>query len=81
MSEFVDRELLPLLATIHCYIKDTTFFSHKLSRFDNLPDNAILATLDVTALYSGIPNTDGIRACKKYLDNRALVAIYDENIS
>ena len=32
------------------YIKDTTDFLNKLSRFDNLPDNTILVTLDVTVL-------------------------------
>ena len=55
MSAFVDRELQPLLANIPSYIKDATDFMNELSRFDNLPDNTILVTLDVTALYSSIP--------------------------
>ena len=38
VSVFVDRELQPLLASIPSYIKDTTDFLNKLSRFDNLPD-------------------------------------------
>ena len=70
MSAFVDRELQPLLANILSYIEDTTDFLNKLSRFDNLPDNTIRVTLDVTALYSSIPHNDGIKACKKYLDSR-----------
>ena len=80
MSAFVDRELQPLLANIHSYIIDTTDFLNKLSRFDNLPDNTILVTLDVTALYSGIPHNDGIGACKKYLDRRALSTTSSEDI-
>ena len=56
VSAFVDRELQPLLANIPSYIKDTTDLLNKLSRFNNLPDNTILATLDVTALYSNIPH-------------------------
>ena len=49
VSAFVDRELQHLLANIPSYIKDTTDFLNKLSRFNNLPDNTILVTLDVTA--------------------------------
>ena len=80
VSAFVDRELQLLLANIPSYIKDTTDFLNKLSRFDNLPDNTILVTLDVTALYSNIPHNDGIGACKKYLDRRALSTTSSEDI-
>ena len=80
VSAFVDRELQPLLANIPIYIKDTTDFLNKLSRFDNIPDNTILVTLDVTALYSNIPHNDGIGACKKYLDRRALSTTSSEDI-
>ena len=52
----------------------------KLSRFHNLPDNTILVTLDVTALYSSIPLNDGIGACKKYLDRRTLSTTSSEDI-
>ena len=80
VSAFVDRELQPLLANIPSYIKDTTDFLNKLSRFNNLPDNTILVTLDVTALYSNIPHNDGIGACKKHLDRRALSTTSSEDI-
>ena len=80
MSAFVDRELQPLLANIPGYIQDTTDFLNTLSRFDNLPDNTISVTLDVTALYSSIPHNDGIGACKKHLDRRALLTTSSEDI-
>ena len=77
---YVDRELQPLLANIPSYIKDTTDFFNKLSRFNNLPDNTILVTLDVTALYSNIPHNDCIGACKEHLDTRALSTTSSEDI-
>ena len=80
VSAFVDKELQPLLANIPSYIKDTTDFLNKLSRFNNLPDNTILVTLDVTALYSNIPHNNGIGACKKHLDRRALSTTSSEDI-
>ena len=80
VSAFVDRELQPLLANIPSYIEDTTDFFSKLSRFNNLPDNTILVTLDVTALYSNIPHNDGIGVCKKHVDRRALSTTSSEDI-
>ena len=41
VSAFVERELQPLLANIPSYIKHTTDFLNKVSRFDNLPINTI----------------------------------------
>ena len=80
VSAFVDGELQPLLANIPSYIKDTTDFLNKLSRFDNLPDYAILVTLDVTALYYSIPHNDGIGAYEKHLDVKALSTTSIEDI-
>ena len=80
MSAFVDRELQPLLANIPSYIKDTTDFLNKLSRFNNLSDNTILVTLDVTALYSNIPHNYGIGACKKNPYRRTLSTTSSEDI-
>ena len=52
VSAIVDKELQPLLANIPSYINDTNDYLNKLSRFYNIPDNTILVTLEVTALFS-----------------------------
>ena len=36
--------------------------------------------MDVTALYSNIPHNDGIGACRKHLDGRALSTTSSEDI-
>jgi hypothetical protein len=43
-------------------VKDTTHFLSLIKDIVNLPDNAIVATLDVTALYTNIPTREGIMA-------------------
>ena len=63
-SEFVDHFLNPTTFSLPSYIKDTTHLLQKLNNIGTLPDNAILATLDVESLYTNIPNTYGIRAAK-----------------
>ena len=52
----------------------TTDFLNKLTAIDNLPDNALLVSLDVTSLYTNIPHNEGIDACRFFLQN-ALINI------
>ena len=66
-SQFVDFHLKPLVCTIPSYVKDTTDFLNKLTATDNLPDNALLVSLDVTSLYTNIPHDEGIDACRFFL--------------
>ena len=73
ISQFVDYYLKPLVCTVPSYVKDTTDFLNKLASLNsinNLPDNAILATLDVTSLYTNIPHSEGIEACRFFLRKR-----------
>jgi len=69
LSKFIDSVLQPLMKSLPSYIKDTTDFIKKLKSIPQLSDNSILVSLDVTSLYTNIPHTDGIEACKYFLDN------------
>ncbi|CAM5072920.1 unnamed protein product [Natator depressus] len=44
------------------YLRDTTDFLRKLQYISDLPENTILATMDVEALYTNIPHKDGLQA-------------------
>ena len=70
ISQFVDYHINPLVSTLDSHIKDTTDFLNKLSNLGNLPNNAILVTLDVSSLYTNIPHNQGIDACRHFLDTR-----------
>ena len=69
ISQFVDFFLQPGVKNIRSYIKDTTHFLSVLSSLNILPEGAILATLDVSSLYTNIPNVEGIEACRIMLNN------------
>ena len=66
ISQFVDHIIQPLVPLLPSYLRDS---SHLLNLLRNIkiPDNSILATLDVTSLYTNIPNKEGIHAVSKYL--------------
>ena len=69
-QQFVDYHLKPLVQTTQSFIKDTTHFLNKLEQLGQLPQNALLVTLDVSSLYTNIPHNEGITACRHFLDTR-----------
>ena len=61
---------MPIVENLPTYVKDT---NHALDIFDNfLPERNEfrLFTMDITALYTSIPNNDAMLALKHFLDRR-----------
>ncbi|XP_059584358.1 uncharacterized protein LOC132250811 [Alligator mississippiensis] len=52
------------------FVQDTTDLLRKLKNIDHLPSNTLLATMDVTSLYTNIPHQNGIQACLTYLQKQ-----------
>ena len=70
ISEYVSNILNPLVFKLPSFIKDTTHFLNKLSSLDNLPNNSLLVSLDVSSLYSNIAHSEGIQATREHLNKR-----------
>ena len=66
ISQFVDHFIQPLIPNLKSYIKDSGHFLWLLENLQ-LPNNVILCTLDVTSLYTNIPNNEGINAVRQQL--------------
>ena len=62
ISALVDECIKHYVPLLPSYIKDTTDFIRKIESLPKLPENTLLVTLDVTSLYTNIPNTEGISA-------------------
>ena len=62
VSSFLDHIIKPLVPTTPSYIKDSP---HLISLIENtpIPNDAILATIDVSSLYTNIPQNEGTEAC------------------
>jgi hypothetical protein len=67
-SQFVDHYLNPPNTDLRSFVKDTTHFLQILKDVGQLPDNTLLATLDVTSLYTNILNDIGIQAARETLN-------------
>ena len=66
ISQFVDHFIQPIVPTLRYYIKDSGHFLNTLEDID-LCNDIILCTLDVTSLYTNIPNNEGISATRRAL--------------
>ena len=55
------------MESLPSYVKDTSYFITKIHNLKGNSSECILVTLDVTSLYSNIPNDDGIKACDHFM--------------
>ena len=67
LSKFLHHYVQPCAKALSSYVKDTIDFINKLGNIKGTSKDCILLTLNVKALYTNIPNHEGIEAVKKRL--------------
>ena len=67
ISSYLDKIMAPIVKTVPSYIKDS---QHALQFF--LGQDKPLFTMDITSLYTVIPNGEGLLALKHFLINALL---------
>ncbi|XP_075208080.1 uncharacterized protein LOC142312977 [Anomaloglossus baeobatrachus] len=68
ISITLEKILTPHIPKIPSYLKDTNHFLSILRSISSVPDNCLLATLDVSSLYTSIGHHEGIHAVDRFLD-------------
>ena len=81
ISQFVDHFLQPCSVKIRSYLKDTNHFLREIRDVKQVPDNVMLVTMDVTALYTNIPTRDGLTAAHQALAKMRPGALHPRNSS
>ena len=79
ISEFLDRQLKPIMQKSWSYIRDSGDFIRKIKNLTDIPESAILVTADVVGLYPSIPHQAGLESLKKALDERENKFISTDN--
>jgi hypothetical protein len=69
ISQFVDAHIRRFMLQSKSYIRDTQDFISKIVDGKPRKPGTLLVTLDVTSLYTNIPNEDGIAAIAKLLND------------
>ena len=62
ISKFVDEYIKKYVPKTKSYLRDTQDFIKSIRDLGPIPEGAILCTLDVSSLYTNIPNHEGILA-------------------
>ena len=62
ISQFVDHFLNPCSIKVRSYTRDTNDFLNRISLTGTMTADTLLVTMDVTSLYTNIPNEEGLRA-------------------
>ena len=70
VSEFLDNHLQTIMKKGLSYIRNSGDFIDKICRMGSIPDNAILVTADVMALYPRISHDAGLKALREVLNKR-----------
>ena len=76
IAAYVDHHLQPLAEQLPSYVKDSGAFLRKVNSIkEPLPKDAILVTMDVSALFTSIPHRDGLNAVAHALESRTSPSI------
>ena len=64
VSDFLDKQLKPVMGEGMSYIKDSNDSMHKIRDLEDIPTDTLLVTADVVGLYKTIPREAGLQALK-----------------
>ena len=67
ISKFVDEHIKKYVPKTRSYVRDTQHFISRLKQLGQIPTGALLVTLDVSSLYTNIPNHEGLLAVADHL--------------
>ena len=67
ISKLVDEHIKECVPKTKSYIRDKQDFILKIKQLGSIPEGALLCTLDVSSLYTNIPNHEGILAVAEQL--------------
>ena len=69
ISEFVDHHIRKYAISLPSYVRDTQDFINKIKALGPLPEDTLLVTMDVTSLYTSIPNQQGMDAVLDHIND------------
>ena len=81
ISSYLDKIMTPIVKSLPSYIKDS---NHALEIFRTFNDfsgeNRIIFTMDITSLFTVIPNNEGLQALKYFLNQRPVKSLSSETL-
>ena len=72
ISIYLDRIMTPIVKSLPSYIKDSTHALKIFRDFNFSGQDKLIFTMDITSLYTVIPNSEGLLALKHFFDQRTV---------
>ena len=72
--------MAPIVKTLPSHIKDSQHALEIFRDFSFLGQNKLIFTMDITSLYTVIPNDEGLRALKHFFDHRTVTEPSSETL-
>ena len=67
ITKFVDEHIKEYVPKTASYVRDTQHFISKLKKMGKIPQGSLIVTLDVSSLYTNIPNHEGLLAVADHI--------------
>ena len=80
ISSFLEHHLQPIAQKVNSCIKDINHFLRKIKSLDQLPEGAILCTINAVGLYPNIPHEESLASLRKFLDARTEKKVTTETL-
>ena len=72
ISSYLDKVMTPIVKSLPSYIKDSNHALETFRNFNFSCENKIIFTMDITSLYTVIPNNEGLQALKYFFNQRPI---------
>ena len=72
ISSYLDKVMTPIVKSLPSYIKDSNHALEIFRNFNFSGENKIIFTMDITSLYTVIPNNEGLQALKYFFNQRPI---------
>ena len=72
ISSYLDKVMTPIVKSLPSYVKDSNHALEIFRNFNFSGENKIIFTMDITSLYTIIPNNEGLQVLKYFFNQRPI---------
>ena len=72
ISSYLDKTIAPIVKSLPSYIKDSQHALEIFRDFNFLGEDKLIFTMDISSLYTVIPNSEGLQALRYSFDQRTV---------
>lgn len=80
ISSYLDKIMTPIVKSLPSYIKDSQHALEIFRDFNFLSEDKLIFAMDISSLYTVIPNSEGLQALRYFFDQRTVTEPSSETL-